>query len=272
MIFHPSFLISRVEKFATGPTTSTLVNLAMCDPSLFKPIGKYYTVSSTSDSKPNPTLFYTMGVVSHSDLITGSNSHQICIIPSDLTWNRSATVLGSLFGQKKIALGVFHDGISFSTLKRTEKSSAGAGLSRLGMSTTPSSSSRGSTTSNAPLPYNQASKSVSLDIKPCFNMPFPVPTFDGRQPFKLSHFKILPLLHSELTIGSAILVAFSLGAYTLPDGAAIEAGATLGVSLNVQATILLADPHPLLPDPADTSLTSNTPLYLGVLSETESSD
>jgi len=76
----------------------------------------------------------------------------------------------------------------------------------------------------------------------------------------------------ELTVGSAILGTFSLGAYTLLDGATIEAGVRLGISLNVQATILLADPHPLLHDPADTSLTSNTPLHLGVLSETESSD
>jgi hypothetical protein len=105
-----------------------------------------------------------------------------------------------------------------------------------------------------------------------FNLFLLVPTFDGRKPFKLSLFKTLPALNSELTIASAVLVAFSLGAYSLGDGAALVAGANLGVSLNIQAVVLLADPNPLVPDPSDTSLTSNTPLHLRVLSETESSD
>jgi hypothetical protein len=55
------------------------------------------------------------------------------------------------------------------------------------------------------------------------------------------------------------------------DGAAMGYGVTLGVSLNIQSVILLADPLKVT-DPSASDITSNAPLHLGVLSETESSD
>src|SRR5258705_3960896 len=55
LTFYPP---SRVKNFAVGPSTSNLVNLTTCDPALYHGIGKYHTVTSTSDSKANPTLFY----------------------------------------------------------------------------------------------------------------------------------------------------------------------------------------------------------------------
>ena len=111
------------------------------------------------------------------------------------------------------------------------------------------------------MPYDQHGTAISY-ISVIFQLIPSVPTFDGRKPFKLPLFKTLPALNSELTIASVVLVAFSLGAYSLGDGAALVAGANLGVSLNIQAVVLLADPNPLVPDPSDTSLTSNTPLLL----------
>jgi len=46
----------------------------------------------------------------------------------------------------------------------------------------------------------------------------------------------------------------------------------MGISNNVQSVILLADPHPYIPDPSDDFISSNSFLHLGVLTETESSD
>jgi hypothetical protein len=64
---------------------------------------------------------------------------------------------------------------------------------------------------------------------------------------------------------------FTLGAYNLSDGAAMSYGVAVGVSLNIQSVILLTDP--LKADaPFTSTFTSNAPLHLGVLSETESSD
>jgi len=64
---------------------------------------------------------------------------------------------------------------------------------------------------------------------------------------------------------------FTLGGYNLSEGAAMTYGVTLGVSLNVQSVILLAEP--LKADaPLMSKMSSNAPLHLGVLSKTESSD
>ena len=86
----------------------------------------------------------------------------------------------------------------------------------------------------------------------------------------MPEYKDLPNLHTEITPGSAVIVIFTLGAYELSDGAAMNYGVTSGVSLNIQSVILLADP--LKADGPISSSISNASLHLGVLSETESSD
>jgi hypothetical protein len=126
---------SRVEKFLIGPSTNNLVNIATCDPTAYSTVGRYHTVMSRNNATSNTTLFYTVGIVSHSNLVTSNKSHQICIVPSDLTWNRIAAVMGTIFGQKRLALSVF-----FSTLKWTEKMSATQSLNTLGMSASTSTS------------------------------------------------------------------------------------------------------------------------------------
>jgi len=122
-------------------------------------------------------------------------------------------------------------------------------------SATSTSSKRMPSSRNAPLPYN-------TDI----------PTFDGRSPFKLHLYTSQPPIHRELDRGSAVLVIFTLGAYELSDGAAKNYNVNPGVSNNVQAVILLADAIPLPSSPLDAHISSNVPLHLGVLSETDSSD
>src|ERR1700676_682012 len=59
---------SRVEKFIIGPSTGNLVNIATCDPTAYSTVGRYHTVMSRNNVTGNATLFYTVGVVSHSDL------------------------------------------------------------------------------------------------------------------------------------------------------------------------------------------------------------
>jgi hypothetical protein len=75
---------------------------------------------------------------------------------------------------------------------------------------------------------------------------------------------------TELVISSAVLVIFTLGAYHLRNGDAMNYGVTMGVSTNIQNVIVLADPS---------SNSSNnliqvpiTPPHLGVQSDTESSN
>ena len=143
------------EKFRVGPSTSNLVNIATCKSTAYSAVGRYHTVMSRNNITGGASLFYTVGVVSHSDLVTGSKSHQICVMPSDLAWNRIAAVMGAIFGQKKLALSVFHNGISYSTLKWTERTSANQTLNTLGMSTSASTSR---SASNAPLSYHTRSK------------------------------------------------------------------------------------------------------------------
>ena len=88
---------SRVEKFLVGPSTSNLVNIATCELTAYSAVGRYHTVMSRNNITGSASLFYTVGVVSHSDLVTGSKSHQICVVPSDLAWNRIAVVMGAIF-------------------------------------------------------------------------------------------------------------------------------------------------------------------------------
>ncbi|KIM71746.1 hypothetical protein PILCRDRAFT_8709 [Piloderma croceum F 1598] len=208
---------------------------------------------SRETNSTTPCLFYTVGIVSHSDLVTGQNSHQICIVPTDLSWSRVTAVMGMLFEQKKLAISTFKNGVSFSTLKRKD-TGANQQLSSLGMSTPSFSKAPMSRSRNTPLPYN------------CN-----VPTFDGRAPFRLPEYKDLQKLHTEITPGSAVIVLFTLGAYDLSDGGAMSYGVTCGVSLNIQSVVLIADP--LKADsPIMSNFTSNTTFHLGVLSETDSSD
>jgi hypothetical protein len=101
-----------------------------------------------------PILFYTVGIVRHSDLFTGEKSRQICVVPCDLVWNRVAVVMGRFFHQNKLAFGTFYNGISFSTLKWKEKDAGRHQLSSVGMSTPVTSSKRMTSSRNAPLPYN----------------------------------------------------------------------------------------------------------------------
>ena len=149
---------SRVENFVVGPSTANLVNIATCNPNDYSCVGKYHTVMSRNNTTGNATLFYTVGVVSHSDLVTSNKSHQICIVPSDLIWSRIAAVMGAIFHQKRLALSVFRNGISFSTLKWTEKNPHTQTFNTLGMST--SSTSR----ANAPLPYNAKSRLLPTSL------------------------------------------------------------------------------------------------------------
>ncbi|KIM83357.1 hypothetical protein PILCRDRAFT_7288 [Piloderma croceum F 1598] len=106
-------------------------------------------------------------------------------------------------------------------------------------------------------------------IGPYFSLQ--IPTFDGWAPFRLPDYKDLPKIHTEISPRSAVIVMFTLGAYNLSDGAAMSYGVTVGVSLNIQSVILLAE---LLKADAPFTLTftSNAPLHLRVLSKTESSD
>jgi hypothetical protein len=146
------FMRSRIESFVVGPSYTNLVNIATCDHTRFHTAGKYRSVVHRESKGGTPSLFYTVGVVSHSDLVTGSNSHQICVIPSDLSWTRIAAVMGMVFKQKKLGLSAFKGGISFSTLKRKENST-NPPMSSLGIST-PSFSKAPMARSNVPLPYN----------------------------------------------------------------------------------------------------------------------
>jgi len=148
-------LFSRLEKFAVGPCLTNLVNIATCDPTLYHATGRYHTVVSRNATKDNPVLFYTVDIVRHSDLFTGEKSCQICVVPSDLVWNRAAAVMGKFFNESKLAFSTFYNGISFSTLKRKDKGPASEGhqLSSFGMSSS-ASSKKMITSRNAPLSYN----------------------------------------------------------------------------------------------------------------------
>jgi hypothetical protein len=102
--------------------------------------------------------------------------------------------------------------------------------------------------------------------------PYTVPTYNGRNPFHLTHFKSLPCIKNEIQTNSAALIVFSLGGYNLADSGAMNIGITMGISNKVQSVILLADPHLYILDPSDDFISSNSSLHLGVLTEIESSD
>jgi hypothetical protein len=144
---------SRIESFVVGPSYENLVNIATCDYTRFHTTGKYRSVILHESKGGAPCLFYTVGVVSHSDLVTGNNSHQICIVPTDLSWNRIAAVMGKFFKQKRLALSAFKNGVSFSTLKRKD-SSANQPMNSLGISTPSFSKAPMARSRNVPLPYN----------------------------------------------------------------------------------------------------------------------
>jgi len=100
---------SRIESFIIGPSYDNLVNIGTCDYAHFHLKGKYCSVMSHESKSSTPSLFYTVGIISYSDLMTGKNSHQIYIVPSDLNWTHIATVMGKFFEQKKPALQHFQN-------------------------------------------------------------------------------------------------------------------------------------------------------------------
>jgi hypothetical protein len=63
------------------------------------------------------------------------------------------------------------------------------------------------------------------------------------------------------------MVIFSLGAYELSSGAAMNFGIQYGVSFNVQSVVLLADP---IPQDTGIDVPSVIDLHLGVISNTDS--
>jgi hypothetical protein len=46
----------------------------------------------------------------------------------------------------------------------------------------------------------------------------------------------------EIPPGSTVTIMFTLSAYNLTDGAAMNYGVTSGITLNIQSVVLLADP------------------------------
>jgi hypothetical protein len=130
-----------------------LINIGTCDYTRLHARGKYRSVMPRETDSGTPSLFYTVGIVSHSDLLTGQKSHQICIVPTDLSWTRVTAVMGMVFGQRKLAMSAFKNGVSFSTLKQKVTGTT-QGLSSLGMSTPSFSKAPMSRSRNAPLPYN----------------------------------------------------------------------------------------------------------------------
>ena len=96
--------------------------------------GKYWSVIHCESKGSTPSLFYIVGIVSHSDLVMGKNSHQICVIPTNLSWTHIATIMGMFFKQKKLVLSAFKNSISFSTLKQKDNSTIQP-MSSLGIST-----------------------------------------------------------------------------------------------------------------------------------------
>jgi hypothetical protein len=148
MIIH-----SRIESFVVGPSYTNLINIGTCDYTRLHARGKYRSVIPRESNSTTPCLFYTVGVVSHSDLMTGQKSHQICIVPTDLSWTRVTAVMGMVFGQKKLALSAFKNGVSFSTLKQKDVGTTQR-LSSLGMSTPSFSKAPMSHSRNVPLPFD----------------------------------------------------------------------------------------------------------------------
>jgi hypothetical protein len=147
----------RLEHFTVAASLPNLVNLATCNPSDFMTVSKYQCVKFKTKPK-TAALFLVIGIVSHSKMFSKRPGHQICVIPSDITWAHSAAVLGCLFKQRKLGLSTFKNGISFSTLKLKDNKFSTKQFSSASMSMG-SSSSKSFSTSNNPLPTDIESKS-----------------------------------------------------------------------------------------------------------------
>ena len=89
----------------------------------------------------------------------------------------------------------------------------------------------------------------------------------GRQPFLFGLYKNNRKLDEEITSRSAVMVIFSLGAYELSSGAAMNFGVQYGVSFNVQSVVLLTDP---IPQDTGIDVPSVIDLHLSVISDTDS--
>ena len=142
-LFHLKTICSHIESFVVGPCYDNLVNIGTCDYTRFHTAGKYRLVMLHQSTSSTPSLFYTVGIVSHSNLVTGNNSHQIYIVPTNLSWTCIAAVMGMFF----------KNGISFSTLKRKDNSPTQA-MSSLGISTPSFSKAPVVCSRNVPLPYD----------------------------------------------------------------------------------------------------------------------
>jgi hypothetical protein len=79
--------------------------------------------------------------------------------------------------------------------------------------------------------------------KPHLFFPLTVPTFDGRDSFKLSAFQSLPTIEEELETNSAVMVIFTLSSCTnsiLMHHQDCD-NLNLNLSLNIQSVVLLAN-------------------------------
>jgi hypothetical protein len=240
-----------------------MYNLETCNPTDFVSVGNYHTVKLKDNTK-GVALFFLIGIVMHSEIVSQRAGHQICVVPSDITWARAAATLGCFFNQRKLSLNTFKMGVSFSTLKPKENNPARKPFSTFGMSTG-SSSTNISLTANNPLPADVESE-LFFNLLNLFHLSSTlVPAYDGRSPFALGMFRNNPKIIEEITPRLVIMVTFSLGAYELTSGVAMTISIKYGVSCNVQSIILLTDPTP-----QDTTLDipSNINLHPGVLSDT----
>jgi len=163
---------SRIESFVVGPSYDNLVNIGTCDYTCFHTAGKYWSVMLRESKGGTPSLFYTVGIVSHFDLVTGNNSHQICVVPTDLSWARIAAVMGMFFKQKKLALSAFKNGISFHP--KTQRQCIPTHEFTRHIHAFLFQSANGT--------LSKCASTIQLHI---------VPTFDGRAPFRLPEYKDL---------------------------------------------------------------------------------
>ena len=59
-------------------------------------------------------VFFSGGVVTHCNLLTGNRNCQICVAPISLTWSRTLASLGKMVGLKHVAIATYMNGILYS--------------------------------------------------------------------------------------------------------------------------------------------------------------
>lgn len=60
-------------------------------------------------------VFFSGGVVTRCNLLTGDRNRQICVAPISLTWSRTLASLGKMVSLKHVAIAMYMNGISYST-------------------------------------------------------------------------------------------------------------------------------------------------------------